>query len=164
MKTCPICKAQAFEDAEVCYGCLHHFVETDAPLSSNANSKEGAEQSSESTKTAVDGEVQTSGAPRVESERFSAPTEAPSRHLVDLPLVRPHMVQVLPTEPSGRGRQGWTVRFELEGAPASKSNAPEPAENEGGCDVIVLELRRGTRSVREFRTNEDVACAMDELC
>lgn len=25
MKTCPVCKAQAFDDAEVCYGCLYRF-------------------------------------------------------------------------------------------------------------------------------------------
>lgn len=25
MKTCPVCKAGAFDDAEVCYGCLHQF-------------------------------------------------------------------------------------------------------------------------------------------
>ena len=25
MKSCPVCKAQAFDDAEVCYGCLYRF-------------------------------------------------------------------------------------------------------------------------------------------
>lgn len=30
MKTCPVCKAQAFDDAEVCYGCLHKFEPADA--------------------------------------------------------------------------------------------------------------------------------------
>lgn len=25
MKTCPVCQARAFDDAEVCYGCMHHF-------------------------------------------------------------------------------------------------------------------------------------------
>lgn len=29
MKTCPICKAGAFDDAEVCYGCLHRFSQRD---------------------------------------------------------------------------------------------------------------------------------------
>lgn len=27
MKTCPICKAKAFDDAAVCYGCMHRFGE-----------------------------------------------------------------------------------------------------------------------------------------
>ncbi len=26
MKTCPVCGAKAFDDAEVCYGCLHRFA------------------------------------------------------------------------------------------------------------------------------------------
>ncbi len=25
MKRCPICSAVTFDDAEICYGCLHHF-------------------------------------------------------------------------------------------------------------------------------------------
>lgn len=25
MKTCPVCRARTFEDAEMCYGCLHRF-------------------------------------------------------------------------------------------------------------------------------------------
>lgn len=27
MKTCPVCKAQCFDDMEVCYGCLHRFAD-----------------------------------------------------------------------------------------------------------------------------------------
>ncbi|WP_165046134.1 MULTISPECIES: hypothetical protein [unclassified Adlercreutzia] len=27
MKVCPVCGARAFDDAEVCYGCLHRFAE-----------------------------------------------------------------------------------------------------------------------------------------
>lgn len=25
MKTCPVCQAVAFDDAETCFGCLHRF-------------------------------------------------------------------------------------------------------------------------------------------
>ena len=25
MKTCPVCQAKAFDDATICYGCLHRF-------------------------------------------------------------------------------------------------------------------------------------------
>lgn len=32
MKTCPICKARAFDDAQVCYGCLHRFAEGEDEL------------------------------------------------------------------------------------------------------------------------------------
>lgn len=31
MKTCPICGARAFDDAEVCYGCLHRYGRADTP-------------------------------------------------------------------------------------------------------------------------------------
>lgn len=31
MKVCPVCRAKAFDDAEVCYGCLHRFGR-DAPM------------------------------------------------------------------------------------------------------------------------------------
>ena len=27
MKICPVCGARAFDDAPVCYGCLHRFAE-----------------------------------------------------------------------------------------------------------------------------------------
>ena len=27
MKICPVCKARCFDDMEVCYGCMHRFVE-----------------------------------------------------------------------------------------------------------------------------------------
>lgn len=30
MKVCPICKARCFEDMEICYGCMHHFQNTES--------------------------------------------------------------------------------------------------------------------------------------
>lgn len=46
MKVCPVCKARAFDDMEVCYGCLHRFGEEasapgekDARLRSNASAQ-----------------------------------------------------------------------------------------------------------------------------
>lgn len=30
MKTCPVCQAVAFDDAETCFGCMHRFEEDDA--------------------------------------------------------------------------------------------------------------------------------------
>lgn len=29
MKTCPVCQAKAFDDALVCYGCLHRYDDLD---------------------------------------------------------------------------------------------------------------------------------------
>ena len=46
MKMCPICHAGAFDDASICYGCLHRFEEGEgvvAPAKSgDAQSREGA--------------------------------------------------------------------------------------------------------------------------
>ena len=32
MKVCPVCQAKAFDDAKVCFGCLHEFERQDAVL------------------------------------------------------------------------------------------------------------------------------------
>ena len=29
MKTCPVCQANAFDDADMCYGCLYKFPDED---------------------------------------------------------------------------------------------------------------------------------------
>ncbi|MBQ9000584.1 MAG: hypothetical protein IJ087_01870 [Eggerthellaceae bacterium] len=33
MKTCPVCHATTFDDAEICYGCMHRYTEADEALS-----------------------------------------------------------------------------------------------------------------------------------
>lgn len=40
MKTCPVCAAKAFDDVEVCYGCLHRFEEGETRARSAARSAE----------------------------------------------------------------------------------------------------------------------------
>lgn len=42
MKTCPICEAKAFDDALVCYGCLHRFGEEEKPSGFEAAAPNGA--------------------------------------------------------------------------------------------------------------------------
>lgn len=45
MKTCPVCNERSFDDAEVCYGCLHRFGEGDrapAPCMPSAPSERAA--------------------------------------------------------------------------------------------------------------------------
>lgn len=32
MKTCPVCHARAFDDAQMCFGCLHRFDESPQPV------------------------------------------------------------------------------------------------------------------------------------
>ena len=33
MRICPVCHARAFDDAEICYGCMHRFGVKDAAVS-----------------------------------------------------------------------------------------------------------------------------------
>lgn len=35
MRTCPVCGAQAFDDAQVCYGCLHRFTSDGSTVSTD---------------------------------------------------------------------------------------------------------------------------------
>lgn len=46
MKTCPVCNARAFDDMDVCYGCLHRFDEApkDTPGLSAAPLKTDGEE------------------------------------------------------------------------------------------------------------------------
>ena len=43
MKTCPVCQARSFDDAEVCYGCLHRFSETEVPDPTSASASNQTE-------------------------------------------------------------------------------------------------------------------------
>ena len=43
MRVCPVCHARAFDDAEVCYGCMHRFSGKEpaaAPMPGNAHKGE----------------------------------------------------------------------------------------------------------------------------
>lgn len=45
MKVCPVCGAKAFDDAAVCYGCLHRFGSDDlAPVGRHGVLSTGARQ------------------------------------------------------------------------------------------------------------------------
>lgn len=37
MKTCPVCGGKLFEDMDVCYGCLHSFLDEASKDGSNRN-------------------------------------------------------------------------------------------------------------------------------
>ena len=45
MKSCPICGARAFDDAAVCYGCLHRFADEEAPVEEETAEGEEGENS-----------------------------------------------------------------------------------------------------------------------
>lgn len=95
MKACPVCGARAFDDAEVCYGCLHQFGSEDVrvPTPVTAPVEEAT----------VRCEVPT--ACKLSTESVATPTTA--------------TIPVIDTTPSVRtipfDQAGWVVRFELPG-------------------------------------------------
>ncbi len=52
MKECPVCKAIAFDDAQVCYGCLHRFEPGEGAMSAGGNSGRGGDCVSAAAATA----------------------------------------------------------------------------------------------------------------
>lgn len=46
MKTCPVCGAVAFDDAEICYGCLYRFGEEGSHAEIAPTAKEPSSQAS----------------------------------------------------------------------------------------------------------------------
>lgn len=94
MKTCPTCGARAFDDAEVCYGCLHRYGEDPARPAGSP--------------TAPDPGPVPGPAPA----RASVPADArcPAARLA-VPVPQPKAGSAAPL----RDKAGWTVRFELPG-------------------------------------------------
>lgn len=62
MKTCPICNAKAFDDADICYGCLHRFDKEAPPMTSEQTTSHTGVMQSQMNSVAV-GESMVSGAP-----------------------------------------------------------------------------------------------------
>ena len=52
MKTCPICQAVAFDDARICFGCMHRYDDPagpDTPQESSMHADGGPDSPSEET-------------------------------------------------------------------------------------------------------------------
>ena len=59
MKVCPVCKALSFDDADICYGCLHRFNEEKHHLSfANAQAPDLATRTLETSAQAPAGKSQ----------------------------------------------------------------------------------------------------------
>ena len=125
MKTCPICGARAFDDAEVCFGCLHRY---------------GEEPAEPRPKVAAPGVV-PAAMPASVAKPPSAMQAVPGRRC---PAMRPEGLggdlapgragcEEAPSAPAKqrpaappRDGAGWTVRFELPGyAPTVESTGRE---------------------------------------
>ncbi len=53
MKECPVCKAIAFDDAQVCYGCLHRFEPGEGAMSAVGNLGQGGDSGSADAAQAI---------------------------------------------------------------------------------------------------------------
>lgn len=83
MKTCPVCQARSFDDAEVCYGCLHRFSETEAPDPSPAAASNQTEAPSA---TLVAASNQTEQTLRQTDASPDQTQETPGSSVVTVPL------------------------------------------------------------------------------
>lgn len=104
MQTCPVCSAVSFEDATVCYGCLHRFKQSDSKESPKEDSSTSAPS------------------PSFESASASVPAPAPAPASASLPseeLKFPLYAEIpfylVPAEELAFGYvpQTWRVRVEL---------------------------------------------------
>ena len=101
MKTCPTCGARAFDDAEVCFGCLHRYGDEPA-------------RPPDAAPTPVPMVMAAGG--RCPASRPEAMPSIPSK---PRPAAPP------------RDGAGWTVRFELPGdAPVVESGGQEAQAGE----------------------------------
>lgn len=125
MKTCPTCGARAFDDAEVCFGCLHRYG--DEPT-----------RPPDAAPTPVPMAMAAGG--RCPASRPEAMPSIPSK---PRPAAPP------------RDGAGWTVRFELPGyAPVVESGGQEggfvvrfrPSEAAQAGEALRERVLRGTHA------------------
>lgn len=132
MKTCPICGARAFDDAEVCFGCLHRY---------------GEEPAEPRPKVAAPGVVPVAAPVAMSAAAPVAASASGAMQAVPggrCPAMRPEGLggdlapgragcEASPSAPAKqrpaappRDGAGWTVRFELPGyAPTVESTGRE---------------------------------------
>ena len=112
MKTCPVCKAIAFDDALVCYGCLHRFEEDEA-----------ARVMPDDLGARMDAWLGASGGPGPE-DAPPAPIDVggnPTGALRGAPAKADGEGSGAPSAACGGGRDeegGWTMRIEFRCPPA----------------------------------------------
>ncbi|HIT45436.1 MAG TPA: hypothetical protein IAC28_05005 [Candidatus Aphodovivens excrementavium] len=114
MKTCPICQAKAFDDAEVCYGCLHRF-ERKEELASACEEGKGQEHEASRAQAVQD---RQSVAPRAEHAPKDASAPSPLSRAYPLDAKQ----DVLPNS------NGWVMRVEFQGVYPTRQGAGAPSQ------------------------------------
>ena len=169
MKTCPVCGAGAFDDAEVCFGCLHRFEKggiapadpregavTPAPPQLRTPPSSVAPQRlsptvEQASAAAVQVPVALASAgqtPPPQSTMQAMPVLKEPCIAEAVPLAAPRVVEV-PQAASMFDGAGWVVRFEFPGfapAPPSKrgmeATCGDPGALSRGC-ALLAENRPG---------------------
>ena len=131
MKTCPICHAVAFDDAQICYGCLHRFDAEEAPRPAAEAQQPGSEG-------------QRCGSE--EQPAIQEPPAIPRKEVWDDAPTRFEPVSKDGEAADGcLAASGWVVRIEVRGAPAFI--ASEPGEGrfpgEGSDPLYGLSIEAG---------------------
>ncbi|WP_087881572.1 hypothetical protein [Arabiibacter massiliensis] len=140
MKTCPICHARAFDDAEVCFGCLHRFADEPRPVPvPRPAPPAGAALEEGLAKVREAAPIRASGAPRPAPCPFQGARAVPETV---------HAVPVMRGEPAGAARideRGWVVRFEFPGFSPIEGASGSPVRTarigDAGIEELVVSLK-----------------------
>lgn len=157
MRVCPVCHARAFDDAEVCYGCMHRFSGKEpaaAPMPGNAHKGEAVGSLSKETQMRAQAPSSGANAASWADARQAALMKGRSAEQLQRPLSDDGVSgigQRLDGEPCGSapvvarnvnvsaGGADIVVRIELVGAAEAHAAAEDDAAQAAACQL----LRRG---------------------
>lgn len=157
MRVCPVCHARAFDDAEVCYGCMHRFSGKEpaaAPMPGNAHKGEAVGSLSKETQMRAQAPSSGANAASWADARQAASAKGRSAEQLQRPLSDDGVSgieQRLDGEPCGSapvvarnvnvsaGGADIVVRIELVGAAEAHAAAEDDAAQAAACQL----LRRG---------------------
>lgn len=157
MRVCPVCHARAFDDAEVCYGCMHRFSGKEpaaAPMPGNAHKGEAVGSLSKETQMRAQAPSSGANAASWADARQAALMKGRSAEQLQRPLSDNGVSgigQRLDGEPCGSapvvarnvnvsaGGADIVVRIELVGAAEAHAAAEDDAAQAAACQL----LRRG---------------------
>lgn len=151
MRVCPVCHARAFDDAEVCYGCMHRFSGKEpaaAPMPGNAHKGEAVGSLSKETQMRAQAPSSGANAASWADARQAASAKGRSAEQLQQPL---------PDD----GVSGIEQR--LDGEPCG--SAPVVARNvnvsAGGADIVVrIELVGAAEAHAARQAAQTTACQL----
>lgn len=137
MKACPICSAQAFDDAEVCYGCLHRFTDAaqGCPAAASRESDRSASAPAAAPPISAAGPVPVASASGGDAR---LPVEAGSTRAPAHPAPSKEALECA-AEP-GACQGAWAVMLELPGAAPDAVRDGESKAAGGGTVAELIEI------------------------